>query len=150
MRILGILIDDHLDFDFYNGRCATYQNANGEDRTLLCASGSRKEDTYQNCYEYDGESYYQIGDTRVSHYQGEMVAYRDGIVIIAGGSVSSNYEGLSEVFSPETRGWSDLTISETVAWLTEFASVNVDGNVFVFGEPLYNIGCIKFYNRWAI
>ena len=79
-----------------------------------------------------------------------MAAYRDGIVIIAGGSVSSNYDGLSEVYSPETRSWSDLNTSETVAWLTEFASVNVDGNVFVFGEPLYNIGCIKFYNRWAI
>ena len=121
------------DFDFNNGRCATYQNENGEDRTLLCASGSRKEETYQKCYEYDGESYYEVGDTKVSHYNGDMVAYRDGAVIIAGGSLADNYDGLSEVYSPGTKTWSDLNTSETVAWLSEFAAANVNGNVFVFG-----------------
>ena len=66
-----------------------------------------------------------------------MVAYRDGAVIIAGGSLSSNHDGLSEVYSPATSSWSDLNTSETVAWLTEFAAANVNGNVFLFGEPLY-------------
>lgn len=124
---------EDLEFDFYNGRCATYQNKNGEDRTLLCASGSKKGETDKKCYEYDGESYYQVGDTKVSHYQGDIVAYRDGAVIIAGGNLGTNYDGLSEVYSPGTASWSDLNKSETVAWLTEFASVNVNGNIFVFG-----------------
>ena len=63
-----------------------------------------------------------------------MVAYRDGAVIIAGGNLSSNHDGLSEVYSPATSSWSDLNTSETVAWLTEFAAANVNGNVFVFGK----------------
>ena len=71
-----------------------------------------------------------MGDTRVSHYQGDIVAYRDGAVIIAGGNLGTNYDGLSEVYSPGTSSWSDLNTSETVAWLTEFASVHVNGNVF--------------------
>ena len=66
-----------------------------------------------------------------------MAAYRDGVVIIAGGNLAANYDGLSEVYSPETSSWSDLNTSETVAWLTEFVSVNVDGNVFVFGKSLF-------------
>ena len=138
------------EFDFYNGRCATYQNENGEDRTLLCASGSKKGETDQKCYEYDGESYYPVGDTRVSHYQGDIVAYRDGAVIIAGGNLGTNYDGLSEVYSPGTSSWSDLNTSETVAWLTEFASVHVNGNVFVFGESLFHPRIPNQQYRWTI
>ena len=90
------------EFDFYNGRCATYQNENGDDRTLLCASGSKKGETDKKCYEYDGESYNQVGDTKVSHYQGDIIAYRNGAVIIADGNLGTNDDGLSKVYSPET------------------------------------------------
>ena len=74
----------------------------------------------------------------MSHYQGDMVAYRDGVVIIAGGNLGTNYDGLSEIYSPGTQSWSDLNTSETVAWLTEFASANVNGNVFVFGKSQFH------------
>ena len=91
-----------------------------------------------------------MGDTRVSHYQGDIVAYRDGAVIIAGGNLGTNYDGLSEVYSPGTSSWSDLNTSETVAWLTEFASVHVNGNVFVFGESLFHPRIPNQQYRWTI
>ena len=68
---------------------------------------------------------------KVSHYQGDIVAYRDGAVIIADGNLGNNYDRLSEVWSPGTASWSDFNKSETVAWLTEFASVEVNGNIMI-------------------
>ena len=136
----GVEKKEDLPFFFRNGLCKTFNN-DGQDITLLCASGSPEgrvlassskvteilvEKT--NCWTFDGDTYKQVGDFQVDHYNGALDVWGDSVI-----AYGKDLEGATEIYSPTQESWSTIIEESPVQGIT---GVNLRCNVYL-GWPIF-------------
>ena len=63
-----------LEFSFNDGRCVNYDGYN----VIACAAVDYRRD----CWEFDGDGWYEAGSTNYDHWQGDLASYHNDAVMI--------------------------------------------------------------------
>ena len=85
---------ENLPFPLVYGACHEYNN----DYALACAG----EDNKEHCWEFNGgtEKWTQVGDTGVSHFNGDLAKFMKTAIIVAG---REDNVGITEIFDVNSK-----------------------------------------------
>ena len=85
VRSTGVEKLDNLPFSFNDGRCANYDGKN----VLACAANGGHE---RDCWNFDGDNWTEVGQTRQKHWQGDIASYHNQAVIVGKGHRAGKQE----------------------------------------------------------
>ena len=131
---------ENLPFPLVYGACHEYNN----DYALACAG----EDNKEHCWEFNGgtEKWTQVGDTGVSHFNGDLAKFMKTAIIVAG---REDNVGITEIFDPRQKKWIKKNENKEFVGLYGFDVVGFRDTAYLFGGVKYHAD-YDFTSVWQL